>query len=549
MFRSLTNHEGVRGIRQLRSVVTTVATLWPLLLPVVAPATPSANSPNLAANTQAETLIRQGQLDRGIALLTRSLVHNPHNVQTHNLLGIALTGKGELPAANQEYQKALQVQPNFVPALKNLAINELALNEATYALRHFEAALKLAPNDPVLHAYLGKIAYSRRDYRGAAEHLAKTGALVQDPSVASELIESDLQLEETQKAREVLEQLEPSKIAPQWQFRLGLVLAQHELFQEAVPFFRNAGGGVPESYNAGFNLAICYVETKQFLLAIEVLRKLIDQVPNRTELHALLAEAYEGNHQTQEAIDTLRAATQLAPEDENNFVNLTALCTKYEAYDIGMQVLQTGLHYHPQSDRLIFQRGVMYALTGQFELAEKDFQLAGRLAPEKNLSYAALSVSYMEAGDPVKAIASLRQRVAEKPRDPMLQYLLGKALLNSGAMPGVPEFAEAKAALEKSLELDVKSCDTQVELAKVYLKENRVDDALRHLEQARTINSKNTAVYLQLVIAYRRKGKPELASAMLANLNQLNEEEGKKTPDRHRLRIVKEETPPEEDKP
>jgi len=36
--------------------------------------------------------------------------------------------------------------------------------------------------------------------------------------------------------------------------------------------------------------------------------------PASTELGNLLAEAYQGNNQIQEAIETLRKATQLAPE-------------------------------------------------------------------------------------------------------------------------------------------------------------------------------------------------------------------------------------------
>ena len=526
-----------------RPLVVPIAALC--LLPFATIALTAQTSENYS---QAEALVRQGQFDQSVVLLSRILVHEPKNLQAHNLLGIALTGKHELPAANQEYRKTLQIKPDFVPALKNLAINELAQNEVEAALRHFTAALKLAPQDPVIHAYLGKIAYSHQDYRAAVGHLEKTGELLKDPSVATELLESDLQLGQPQKAREILGKLDSSKIAPEWQFRLGLALAQHALFLEAIPFFRNVGSGVVESHDAAFNLAVCYVETKQFPLAIEVLRGLVDQGPKTAELENLLAEAYESNQQTQEAINALRESAQLAPEDENSFADLTALCAKYEAYELGLEIIQAGLHYHPQSDRLIFQRGVMYALKGQFDEAEKDFQLAGRLAPEKNLSYAALGVSYMQAGDPVKAIASLRQRVAEKPEDSTLQYLLGETLMHSGAVLGAPEFVEAKAALETSVKLNAKSPDSQVELAKIYLKEGHVDDALRHLEQARAIDPKNTAVYLQLVIAYQRKGKPELAAAMRAELNRLNEEEGKKTPNRLRLRIAEENSPPVEDK-
>lgn len=493
--------------------------------------------------TPVEELLRQGQFDRSISLLSRILAAEPRNVQAHNLLGIALTGKYELSKANAEYRKALRVEPGFVPALKNLAINELAENDPASALKHFNAALHLMPRDPVVHAYLGKMAYSRRDYHEAVKHLEKSGELLKDPTVAFELLESDLQTGQAQKAREVEAGLDPSKLTSQWQFRLGLALAQHELFEEAIPFFQSVSVKAPEANDAAFNLAMCDIETKRFPEAVETLRRIVEQGHSTAEVNNLLAEAYEGNQQTQEAINALREAVRLTPGDENSFVNLIALCIKYEAFDLGLEIVQTGLQYHPQSDRLIFQRGAIHAMRSQFDLAQKDFELAGQIAPDKNLSYVALGVSYMQTGNLAKAINFLRQRIQEKPDDSALQYFLGEALIRSGATPGAPDFAEAKTALEKSVELNSKFATAQIELGKIYLKEDLVDQALQHLELAHTLDPKEKATYSALAIAYRRKGKPELASAMLTTLNELNEEERKGNPRQLRMRIVPDEAP------
>ena len=351
-------------------------------------------------------------------------------------------------------------------------------------------------------------------------------------------MESNLQLGQPQKAREILAQLNPSKLASEWQFRLGLSLARHELFQEAIPFFQNVSGAAPEFGDSRFDLAVCYIELKQFAKAIEILRAAVEQGSNTVEVNDLLAEAYEGNQQTQDAINTLREAARLAPGDENSYVNLIALCIKYEAFDLGLEMIQVGLQYHPQSDRIIFQRGAIYAMRSQFELAQQDFHLAGKLAPDKNLSYVALGVSYMQTGNLPKAIESLRQRIQEKPDDYDLQYFLGEALIRSGATPGDAAFAEAKTALQKSVALNAKFSSSQVELGKLYLKENQIDQAMQHLEQARTIDPKEKGAYAALAIAYRRKGQPESATAMLATLDKLNEAERKGNPRQLRLRVA-----------
>ena len=230
--------------------------------------------------------------------------------------------------------------------------------------------------------------------------------------------------------------LDQERLSPKIQFALGLALAKHELHQQAIPYFQAVSSKYPESYDAAFNLAICLVQAKEFQKAIEVLRATAERGQKTAELDNLLAESYEGNSQIQEAIDALREATQLAPENEYSYVDLATLCTTYDAYALGLEVIEVGLHYHPQSDRLIFQRGVINAMRNQFDLAEQDFQLAAKLAPEKNLSYVALGVSYMQLGDLPKAITSLRQRIKQKPDDFTLRYLLGEALVRSGATPG-----------------------------------------------------------------------------------------------------------------
>lgn len=512
------------------------ALLLALVCALIASA-PTASAATSETYSQAEALVRQGQWDQGISLLTELLKADPENLKALNLLGIALTGKGDLTAADREFQHAVRLDPHFGPALKNLAINEFIQKDVTAAERHFSQALALAPNDPVIHAYLGHIAYSRHQYRNAAAHLEKAGNLMRDPAVASELAESDLEIGQQQHALGALSALDPKNLSPRLRFTLGLALARHELYNQAIPYFQAVSAAYPDSYDAAFDLAACYDLTKQFPQAIAVLNAIANRGHKTAELDNLLAEAFEGNQQAQEAINALREATQLAPEDENNYVDLATLCTKYDAYELGLQIIEVGLHYHPQSDRLIFQRGVIEAMMDRIDLAEKDFQSASRLAPDKNLTYVALGVSYMQTGHLPEAIRSLRQRTKEKPNDPILLYLLGDALIRSGASPGDPTFAEAQSVLEKSVKLNSQLAASQVDLAKLYLKESRLDEAQKHLEQAKAIDPKDKTAYSQLAVVYRRTGKPDLAGAMLSTLNKLNEED-RQEDHRQRLRVV-----------
>lgn len=494
----------------------------------------------------AEALVRQGHFDEAIAILRPLLASEPRNLKALNLLGIALTQKGGLAAANREFARALQLDPKFYPALENLAANEFTLKDYAASEKHFLKALKFVPDDPAVNSFLGKITFKRGEYARSAEYLRKAKSLFpQEPALAVALVESELETGKDAPALEVLQQISAQTTPLRAQFQLALALATHSHYAEAIPYFESVHKQYPDSYDAGFNLAVCYVETKQFTQAIDLLTALKSRGHKTAELDNLLAESYHGTGQLQPEIDALREATQLDPQSEDNYLDLAALCIDHDGFDLALEVLNVGLHYRPQSDRLVFQRGIAHAMKNEFDLADKDFQLASQLAPDKNLSYVGLGVSYMQTGNVAEAIRALRERIKEKPADATLQYLLGKALLRSGAHPGDADFAEARRALEASFKLSPDFVPSLVELAKIDLLENRVDPAVPLLEKARSLDPQDNAALSQLAIAYRRQGKSDKAKEALAALAKLNAEQRLKATT-GRIRLVKED---KQDKP
>jgi tetratricopeptide (TPR) repeat protein len=488
-------------------------------------------------------MVREGEWDQAIGLLEALLRSSPNNPKVHNLLGLALTGKGDLNEANKEFRTTLDVDPSFYPALKNLAINELTLKQPESAEKRFAAALRFAPRDPVCHAYLGAFAFERHHYQEAMEHFDTAGAYVANlPGIRLDAVEAYLDGGRKQKALDLLSQIGVHMTDTQELFRAGYALARRNLYGEAIPYFQAVRDHSPQSYDAAFNLAVCFVQTKQFSPAIDLLTAVRERGNKTAEVDNLLAAAYEGDKRTREAMDILREAATLEPLDENNYLDLAALCSDHEAYELAIETLNVGLHYLPNSDRLVFQRGVIYAMTGQFDRAESDFELASSLAPEKDLAYVGLGITYMEKSNLPQAVNLLRQRTREKPGDYVIQYLLGEALLRSGARPGDPAMAEARTALEKSVKLNASFARSRIELGKILLKQDRVDEAVQQLERARELDPKDKAVYSQLATAYQHNGRDKEASAALATVIKLNDEQRERE-SHNLLRIVRIDSP------
>ena len=479
---------------------------------------------------QAEALVRSHQWDEGLALVRKLLKTDPHNIKDLNLAGLALTGKGDIDHANAYFRELLALSPGFVPALKNLAINEFNQKQYDPALGHLVAARKQAPADPIVNLYLGEIAYRRHDYKAAAEGFTVAQDMVlRNPNASAHLAVSYFKTNQPQKAEEILDNLAPDAVEPESQFALGLALEQQALPQRAIPFLEAVQRQYPDSYDIGFDLVLADIEAKAFPKAIDEARDLVNHGYETSELDNLLAEAYEGDNQVQHAVDTLRKAIALDPADEDNYLDFASLCMNQRSLQAGMQVIQVALASHPKSDRLVFMRGVLYAMQDEFEKAEQDFKLSAELAPQTDLGYVGLGVSYLETGHDAQAIDILRHRLHDKPNDASLLYLLGEAILRTGVAPGSGAYIEAQTSLEKSVRINPNLCLPHVSLGTIYLDEDRPKDAVGQFEQARTIDPKERSAYSHLAVAYRQIGNAEKAKEVLNALKGLIEQERQAT--------------------
>jgi tetratricopeptide (TPR) repeat protein len=188
-------------------------------------------------------------------------------------------------------------------------------------------------------------------------------------------------------------------------------------------------------------------------------------------------------------------------------------------------VVDGGLQVHPNSERLTFMRGIVNAMQSRFDLADHDFQQATRLAPEHDLGYVGLGVTYLQRGNSDEAIKIIRDRLRAKPNDASLLYLLGEGLIRAGASPGQPQYIEAQAALEKSVKLNPGLCLPHISLGAIYQDEGRLPQAAAQLEQARAIDPNEKSAYSHLAAVYRRLGEPEKGKETLIALKQLLDQE------------------------
>jgi tetratricopeptide (TPR) repeat protein len=307
------------------------------------------------------------------------------------------------------------------------------------------------------------------------------------------------------------------------ELQTGTVLTRKGLFQEAIPHLLAARGRTGDEYAANFNLALCYQGTGQFQPAIDLLNSLRTTGHQGVDVENLLAQAYIGNAQPQQALASLQRAAALSPQDEKLFAFVAEACRDHEDYRLGLKVVDIGLQTLPRSARLHYERAMFLTQLDQFDQAKPEFELVGKLAPASEINYLAAAHEASFEGDISGAIRAAREGVKQGYENPALLTVLGEALIRSGVSSDQPEFTEAQTALEKAVTQHPGDPASQLALGGLYLTAGRLLEAIAHLETARQLAPGIQSVYANLAKAYQRHGDVQQAQDALATLRKLNQ--------------------------
>ena len=452
------------------------------------------------------TYVEQQKFQAAIQSLTAELQQHPQNLNALNLLGIALTGAGQPQQAAAKFKQALAVNPRFYPARKNLAINEFDMKRFAEAELQFNRVLKDAPADEITHVYLGEISFEKKDFAAAAKQYEKgRKRIALKAPWTLHYAECLLAQHDVSQATAVLKLL-PADDGEN-RFQAGLILGRAEAYAPAAEFFASSRKRYSDPYVAGYNQLLMLVKGKSYPDAIQLFHELIAQGYQRAELYNLISEAYLKTDRVQDAYDALRTATRLEPESEDNYVDLASVCLEYEDYPLGKEILDVGIHYIPNSYRLYIQRGVTFVMRGSLAEAEKDFETAANLAPNKSLPYFALGWVWVQSAQTDKAVRVLREKSKLPGMDFLVPYIFGVALVHSGADAGTPAADEAVAAFESSIRLNSNFSHSHAELGKLLFKLDEVDRAITELKAATTLDPGDSGPVYVLAQAYRKKAR------------------------------------------
>src|SRR5215472_1902095 len=113
-----------------------------LLLPLV------VYSQSASIYEQAVAQIQSGSPAGAIGMLESRLREAPQDLRALTLMGMALAAQDRREEGNKYFLQALQVNPAYAPAVRNLALNEMASGHPAAAVLYFTKLIELTPSDP-----------------------------------------------------------------------------------------------------------------------------------------------------------------------------------------------------------------------------------------------------------------------------------------------------------------------------------------------------------------------------------------------------------------
>jgi tetratricopeptide (TPR) repeat protein len=126
-----------------------------------------------AHNNLGNALLKEGNVDEAIVQYQKALQINPDYAKAHYNLGCALFQKGNVDEAIEHFQRALQINPDSMEAHYNLSCALLQKGNVDEAIVQYQKALQIEPDDEESHINLGNALIQKGNVDKAIVHYQK----------------------------------------------------------------------------------------------------------------------------------------------------------------------------------------------------------------------------------------------------------------------------------------------------------------------------------------------------------------------------------------
>ena len=204
-------------------------------------------------------LIKQNQAPKAIALVKEYVAAHSNDAKAHELLGAVYFGSKDLGSAQQEFERALQLDPNRVDVQLRLAKLYEDQGKTDEALAHYQKASDQQPKSAPLATVVGNMYLKKGDLDKAEKYYSQ--ALSIDPNFSIALANTawvyaqqnknlDVALGMAQKANSQMPKIASIRDT------LGWVLYKKGSYSSAMPLFVDCVSESPKTASFQYHLGL-----------------------------------------------------------------------------------------------------------------------------------------------------------------------------------------------------------------------------------------------------------------------------------------------------
>lgn len=426
---------------------------------------------------------------------------------------LASSGAGaQSPAANQDLDRDFQA-----------AVAQYDAGHFTEAAARLEKLLPSVPESFEVHELLGLVYSAESQDAKANEHLEKAVRLNPNSAPARTNLAANLvRLGKAGPAEEQFHkavELEPENFDAN--HNLGEAYVRAGKIADATPFLEKAQRIDPSSYDNGYDLSLAYLLTGHLREGRQLVHDLL-QRKNTAELHNLLAEIEEKDGNFVPAANEFEIAAHMDPSESNLFDWASELLV-HRTLEPSIEIFHQAIERYPQSSRLAIGLGMALYSLGKYDDAVTSLLRAADLNPSDPRCYPFLSRAYDSSPGQAEEVIKRFRRFAElEPNNGQALYYYAMSLWK-GKRTQDPslDLHQIESLLTKSIELDPKLAEAQLQLGNLYSDQSKYPDAIPHYKRALELNADLPDAHYRLGQAYVRTGDKDRAQQELQVYQQL----------------------------
>jgi tetratricopeptide (TPR) repeat protein len=240
---------------------------------------------------------------------------------------------------------------------------------------------------------------------------------------------------------------------------------------------------------------------------------------SRDQQAALRTAAVLDRRQMPEQAHALYAhAVEVNPDNEQAYTSIATFAAEHENRRYAIDLLERGLQRMPRSASLLVSHGLLVAIEGERDRAEREFRAAAEINSNWDMPLLALGVLQLETGRTDDAVTTFQNATERFPNESSIHYLYALALSRTG---DASTRGSVAGELLKATAITPNDSRSRALLGQTYVAMNRLSEGIAQLKRATELDPRNGTAQYQLGLAYRKLGNTALAEKHMARFREL----------------------------